>query len=116
MILSFQASRFPTRASIAYNVSKAGLDMLTKSQATELGQYNIRVNSVNPNIVMTDLARQWMNAGEGAVLKEGLIRRTPLGRIVEIHEVVNTIVFLLSDAAPIISGDSLFIDGGYSAF
>jgi len=89
--------------------------MLTKSQALELGQYNIRVNSVNPNIVMTDLAKQWMAAGEGAVLKEKLIARTPMGRITEIYEVVNSILFLLSDAAPMIHGEHLFIDGGYSA-
>jgi L-xylulose reductase len=111
-----QASRFGTRASIPYNLSKAAVDMLTKSMALELGPHNIRVNSVNPNIVMTNLARQWMAAGEGAVLKEKLIGRTPLGRITEVHEVVNTILFLLSDVAPMIHGEHVFIDGGFCAF
>jgi len=58
-----------------------------------------------------------MKIGEGAVLKKNLIARTPLGRITEIHEVVNSILFLLSKtAAPMISGEHLFIDGGYRAF
>lgn len=110
-----QAARFGTRASVPYNLSKAGVDMLTKSQALELGPYNIRVNSCNPNIVMTELARQWMAAGEGAALKEKLVARTPLGRIAEVDEVVNTIIFLLSDVAPMIHGEHLYVDGGFSA-
>jgi L-xylulose reductase len=89
--------------------------MLTKSMALELGPQGIRVNSLNPNIVMTDLARQWMAAGDGLALKENLIKRTPLGRILSIPDVVHSILFLMSDVAPMIHGESLFIDGGYSA-
>jgi L-xylulose reductase len=114
-IFSFKASRFGTRASVPYNLSKAGVDMLTKSMALELGPFNIRVNSCNPGIIMTELARQWMAAGEGAALKEKLIMRTPLQRIAEIGEVVNAIIFLLSDVAPMIHGQHLFVDGGFSA-
>jgi len=114
--VSSLAARLGTRASIPYNLSKAALDILTKSMALELGPSNIRVNSVNPNIVLTELARQWMKSSDGEALKTRLISRTPLGRIAEIHEVVNTIIFLLSDAAPMIHGENVLIDGGYSAY
>lgn len=83
--------------------------------AFELGRHKIRVNSVNPNIVMTALAEEWMRAGDGAVLKGKLVGRTPLGRVGAVSEVVDTILFLLSDSAPMIHGQSVFVDGGFSA-
>ncbi|ODN04788.1 D-erythrulose reductase [Orchesella cincta] len=111
--ISSLASRFPTRISTAYNLSKAAVDMLTKSMALEWGPHNIRVNSVNPNIVMTELAEAWI-AASGSQLKEKLLARTPLGKLLEIKDVVNAVLFLLWDGVTMIHGESLFVDGGYS--
>ena len=88
--------------------------MLTKSMAVELGPKNIRVNSVNPGIVITDMTRYFYEQGRGVPVKERVLSRTPLGRVCETDEVVNTILFLLSDLAPMIHGEQVFIDGGFS--
>jgi len=111
--ISSLASRFPTRISTAYNLSKAAVDMLTKSMALEWGPHNIRVNSVNPNIVMTELAQAWIDA-TGSQLKDKLLARTPLGKLLEIKDVVNAVLFLLWDGVTMVHGESLFVDGGYS--
>jgi len=89
--------------------------MLTKSMAVELGPKNIRVNSINPIIIETPISKPFFEGGVGRTIKERVVARTPLGRIAELEEVINTIIFLLSDAAPMITGEQIFIDGGYSA-
>ncbi|CAL8113778.1 unnamed protein product [Orchesella dallaii] len=111
--ISSLASRFPTRISTAYNLSKAAVDMITKSMALEWGPHNIRVNSINPNIVMTELAEAWI-AASGSQLKDKLLARTPLNKLLQIHDVVNAVLFLLWDRVTMVHGESLFIDGGYS--
>jgi NAD(P)-dependent dehydrogenase (short-subunit alcohol dehydrogenase family) len=98
-----------------YNLTKAAVDMLTKSMAVELGPKNIRVNSVNPIIIITPISKPFFEKGVGLTVKDRVVARTPLGRIAELDEVVNTMIFLLSDAAPMINGEQIFIDGGYSA-
>jgi len=112
--ISSLASRFGTQKSVVYSLTKAAVDMLTKSMAVELGPHQIRVNSVNPIFIMTELSRPFFE-GPGTKIKEILLGRTPLGRVAELDEVVNTILFLLSNVAPMIHGESVFIDGGYSA-
>ncbi|GAB6022516.1 hypothetical protein CHUAL_006623 [Chamberlinius hualienensis] len=95
-----------------YCGTKAGLDGVTRVMANELGRHNIRVNSVNPTVVMTDMGRK---AWGDPVVAAPLLNRIPLGRFVEVDEVVNTIVFLLSDSASIINGVSFPVDGGLLA-
>ncbi|CAG7824540.1 unnamed protein product [Allacma fusca] len=109
------ASRFGVPQSVVYNVSKAAVDMLTKAMAVELGPKKIRVNAVNPTIIMTPLAKNFYETGPGVQVKAKVLARTPMGRICELEEVVNTIMFLLSDLAPMIHGENIFIEGGYSA-
>lgn len=73
------------------------------------------MNSVNPNIVMgTDLARDWIGVA-GGQLKDKLVSRTPLGRVVDVSDVVNTVIFLLaSEQVGMIHGESVLVDGGFS--
>ncbi|XP_041363262.1 L-xylulose reductase-like [Gigantopelta aegis] len=95
---------------IVYASSKAAVDMLTKIMTLELGSKNIRVNSVNPTVVMTDMGKRnnWSDpAKSGPVLA-----LTPQGRFAEVHEVVDAILFLLSDKASMINGTCLPVDGG----
>ena len=89
---SFQA--LPNHA--AYAASKAGLDQLTKVMAVELGSYGIRVNSVNPTVVMTEMGkRAWSDPSKGGPM----LARIPLGRIPECDDIASVVCFVLSDAA-----------------
>ncbi|CAL8100463.1 unnamed protein product [Orchesella dallaii] len=90
-----------------YCASKASLDMLTKVMACELGEHKIRVNSVNPTAIWTEMAKKLPH-------NDGFMRRTPLKRIARVDEVVNTVLFVLGDDCPMMNGSFLTIDGGYS--
>ncbi|KAL4220809.1 hypothetical protein ACF0H5_019077 [Mactra antiquata] len=97
------------RECMAYNVSKAALDMVTKQYALELGPYNIRVNSVNPTVILTDMGREhWGDPKKGVKL----INATPLGRFCKVHEAVNPILYLLSDYSSMVTGTINPVDGG----
>lgn len=93
-----------------YATSKAGLNMLTRAHALELGRQNIRVNTVSPGLIRRDGIEQgW---------PEGVARwteRAPLSRMGEAEDVADAVLFLLSDAARWISGTNLVVDGGMSA-
>eukprot|EP01129_Flabellula_baltica_P011015 TRINITY_DN4739_c0_g1_i1.p1 TRINITY_DN4739_c0_g1~~TRINITY_DN4739_c0_g1_i1.p1 ORF type:complete len:250 (+),score=54.89 TRINITY_DN4739_c0_g1_i1:52-801(+) len=96
---------------VAYCTSKGGLDQFTRSIAFELGRYGIRVNSVNPTVVMTPMGKKVWGDAEKA---KPLLDRVPMGRFVEEEEVVDAIAYLLSDKASILNGVILKIDGGLS--
>lgn len=109
--VSSQASLVALWGHIAYGASKAALDSITRVSALELGQYNIRVNSVNPTVVMTEMsAGHW---GQPHVSKP-FLETMPLGRWATEDEIALPITFLLSDWASMITGITLPIDGGYS--
>jgi L-xylulose reductase len=96
----------------AYCASKSGLDQLTKVMAVELGKHGIRVNSVNPTVVLTEMGkRAWSDPEKG----EPMLRRIPLGRFAECEDVASVVCFLLSDAAGMLNGLALPIDGGFRA-
>lgn len=96
----------------AYAASKAALDMVTRVSAKELGPFNVRVNSVNPTVVWTKLAEKHWGDPEK---KSTMISKIPMGRFVEINEVVEPILHLLGDGSAMINGIVLPIDGGFSA-
>jgi len=95
---------------IDYNVSKAGLDMLTKSMATELGPYGINVNSISPDIVKTDMLPEGFWEKEG----KAFVRKTPLGRKAEVEDCVGPAIFLASTESNYMQGHILVLDGGMS--
>jgi NAD(P)-dependent dehydrogenase (short-subunit alcohol dehydrogenase family) len=95
----------------AYCASKAGLVMATKVLARELGQYGVRANSVCPTVVLTEMGqRVWGEEAKTAPM----IARIPLGRFAVPREVSDTVVWLASDAASMISGVDIPVDGGYT--
>ncbi|XP_034104496.1 L-xylulose reductase-like [Drosophila albomicans] len=95
----------------AYGASKAALDSLTKSLALELAPQKIRVNSVNPTVVMTPMGIQiWSDPAKS----EPLLERIPLSRFGEVDEVVETIGYLLSESSSFVNGHHLMLEGGYS--
>jgi NAD(P)-dependent dehydrogenase (short-subunit alcohol dehydrogenase family) len=95
----------------AYCASKAGLVMATKVLARELGQYGIRANSVCPTVVLTEMGqRVWGEDAKAAPM----LARIPLGRFAVPREVSDTVLWLASDAASMISGVDIPVDGGYT--
>ncbi|XP_029954600.1 L-xylulose reductase-like [Salarias fasciatus] len=110
--VSSQASQCALRDHAVYCATKGAVDMLTKVMALELGPHQIRVNAVNPTVVLTDMGRVGWSDPEKA---RTMTSRIPLGRFAEVEEVVNSILFLLSDKSSMISGVTLPVDGGFLA-
>lgn len=98
---------------LAYNVSKAGVDQLTHCAALELASKGVRVNAVNPGVVMTNLHRAGgMDAKTYADFMERSKTTHPIGRVGRPEEIAELIVFLSSPRASWITGASYSIDGG----
>ncbi|XP_027702197.1 carbonyl reductase [NADPH] 2-like [Vombatus ursinus] len=96
----------------SYSSTKGAMDMLTKIMALELGPHKIRVNTVNPTVVLTHMGRRVTNHTE---LAKYLKERTPLNKFAEVEDVVNSILFLLSDKSAMTNGSGILVDGGYLA-
>ena len=95
-----------------YNMNKHGLEGLTKGMAIDLAQYNIRVNSVCPTFVVTPITSKFL---KNKKFKKETLNNIPLGRFAEMSEIASAVVFLASDAASMITGTSLLVDGGWTA-
>jgi 3-oxoacyl-[acyl-carrier protein] reductase len=91
----------------AYAASKAGLIGLTKSVARELASRNIRCNAVTPGFIQTD-----MTAGLGGEVQQKLLAQVPLGRLGSAEDVAGAVLFLASDAAAYVTGETLKVNGG----
>lgn len=98
------------RGLAAYAATKAGMDGMTRSLARELGGRNIRVNSVAPGYLTTE-----MTHGLDEQQQQQIVKRTPLGRLGTPADVLGPVLFLLSDAAQFITGQVLVIDGGITS-
>ncbi|HPI93335.1 MAG TPA: SDR family oxidoreductase [Deltaproteobacteria bacterium] len=95
-----------------YGIAKAGVEMLTRVLASELAAANIQVNAVAPSMVRTDFSKPfWSND----LIREQVVKGIPLGRIAEPMDVVHPVLFLASDAADFITGQTLCVDGGATA-
>jgi len=100
---------------VAYNTSKAGLIMLTRSCAVDLARYGVRVNSVCPGTTDTPLVRQAVErAADPADARRKLESRRPLNRLGRVEEIAAAILFMASDEAGYATGSILSIDGGYT--
>ena len=95
----------------AYCVSKAGVEMLTRCAADELGEHGIRVNALRPGLVPTDLAAPLASHPLARANYESLM---PLGRLGTVEDVAAAAVFLLSDGASWITGQVFAVDGGHT--
>ena len=95
-----------------YSMTKFGVEGLTKGMALDLAKYNIRVNSVCPNIVLTPRTKKYFaNKKYNKYIKES----TPLDKVATVSDVATSITFLASDASSMITGTSIIIDGGWTA-
>jgi L-xylulose reductase len=95
---------------LPYNVSKAGMDMVTKQFALELGPYGIRVNSVNAALVSTPLVQSLIE--KGTLSENTFSSRMPMGRILTLEEIVDPILYLLSEHSAMVTGQMHVVDGG----
>ena len=95
-----------------YNMNKWGLEGLTKGMSLDLAKYNIRVNTVCPTFVVTPMTKKFL---KNQKFKKETLNNIPLGRFAELSEVSSAVVFLASDAASMITGTSLLVDGGWTA-
>jgi len=95
-----------------YSMTKFGLEGLTKGMALDLAKYNIRVNTVCPTFVVTPMTKKFL---KNKKFKKVTLNSIPLGRFAEMSEISSVVVFLASDAASMITGTSLLVDGGWTA-
>lgn len=94
----------------AYASTKAALDGMTRGMASELGPMGIRVNSVSPGFMETDMTSALTDKQ-----KARITRRTPLGRLGEVKDVADVVSFLLSEEARFVTGQTITVDGGFTA-
>ena len=100
--------RIPWAGHVNYAASKGGVDMLMQTLAQEVSHQRIRINGIAPGAIRTDINR---DANE-----EQLLKLIPYGRVGEVEDIANAVVFLASDASDYIVGTTLFIDGGMSLY
>ena len=95
-----------------YSMTKFGVEGLTKGMALDLAKYNIRVNSICPNIVLTPRTKKYFaDKKYNKYVKEN----TPINKIVTVSDVATAVTFLASEASSMITGSSIVIDGGWTA-
>ena len=111
--LSSVSSQKAQTDDIPYNVSKAGVDMITRCLALDWAQYNINVNAIGPGQFHTSLSAK---SHEDPRLREVMVACIPLGRVGEVREIAYLAVFLASPASDFITGQIIFIDGGCLQF
>ena len=95
--------------SMAYGASKWAVRGMTKIAAKELGRHHIRVNSIHPGYIETDMLAQ---GGFDDRQKEKMVRSVPAGRLGRPEDIANTALFLCSAAADYITGQEFVVDGG----
>jgi NAD(P)-dependent dehydrogenase (short-subunit alcohol dehydrogenase family) len=96
----------------AYSAAKGAIAIFTKSAALQYAQENIRINSVHPGYADTPLTKQRFS---DPAVRQGLIDRTPMGRLGTALDIANGVLFLASDESSWVTGSELVIDGGMTA-
>lgn len=115
VLVSSVRSKFATAAGTSvYGTSKAAIDMITRSLATEWGPMNVRVNAIAPTVFRSPLTA-WLYLDENADKRAGVLSRIPLGRLAEPEDFGGSVVFLCSKASDLVTGHILNVDGGFSA-
>lgn len=109
--MSSQAGMITLDDEAVYCMSKAAVNHMTKNLASEWAKYNIQVNGVAPTFIETPGTEPWLRDPE---FRKSVLDRIPLGRIGKPMEVAGTVVFLASEAASLITGEVILIDGGWT--
>ena len=96
----------------AYCATKHALEGLTKALALELGPHSIRVNTVCPTFIDTPMTHDWLAT---PAFREQVLGKIALGRVGTVEDVMGAVLFLASDAAALVTGSALMVDGGWTA-
>jgi NAD(P)-dependent dehydrogenase (short-subunit alcohol dehydrogenase family) len=110
--MSSQAGSIGLLNHVAYCASKGGVNLITKVLALEWAKYNIRVNAIAPTVIRTPMIDKVFADPE---VRKELTARIPLGKFGEPEDVAGAVIFLASDAAKMITGHILLVDGGWTA-
>lgn len=110
-VSSANSTRYTSRRS-PYNISKAAVNGLVGTLAVEWGRFNIRINAVAPGYVLTDMVKKGIE--EGIIDLETNFKVIPMKRLLRLEEIANGVCFLASEEASGITGQTLFIDGGWN--
>ena len=110
--MSSQLGRVGAPIRSVYNMTKFGLEGLTRGMALELAKYNIRVNSVCPTFVETPMVKAFF---KNKKFKKQVLENIPLGRVAQESDVSTAVAFLAADSSNSITGTSLMVDGGWTA-
>jgi NAD(P)-dependent dehydrogenase (short-subunit alcohol dehydrogenase family) len=110
--MSSQLGRVGAPIRSVYNMTKFGVEGLTRGMALELGKYNIRVNSVCPTFVETPMVKAFFKDKK---FKQQMLDNIPLGRAAQENDVSTAVAFLAADSSNSITGTSLMVDGGWTA-
>ncbi|OCC24410.1 hypothetical protein MB02_07465 [Croceicoccus estronivorus] len=97
----------------AYCASKAGLANFGAACAFEFGPHGVTVNTLAATVIVTDLNRELVRTQPE--LYDGIVKRTPIGRLGQVDDLMGALLFLASPASEFITGQTLFVDGGYTA-
>ena len=95
-----------------YHAAKHGVLGFTKSAALEYAARNIRINAICPGLIQTPMSDQMVAAGQGEALKE-MEKMIPMARVGRADEIANAVLWLCSDAASYVTGQSISVDGGF---
>ena len=109
--ISSQAAHVALPEHAAYCASKAGLNALTRSMASEWGGRGITSNTVSPTVALTTLGKKaWADAKK----RDDMLKQIPVGRFAEPNEIAEAIVFLCQDSSGMINGADVRLDGGFT--
>ena len=100
----------PSRS--VYNMTKFGLEGLTRGMAIDLAKNNIRVNTVCPTFVLTPMVKSFF---KNLKFKKQMVQNIPLGKVAEESDIATAVAFLAADSSSMITGTSLVVDGGWTA-
>ena len=95
-----------------YNMTKAGLEGLTRGMAIDLAKDNIRVNTICPTFVVTPMTKKFL---KNKKFRADTLKKIPMGKFAELSDVATAVTFLASDSSKMITGTSILIDGGWTA-
>jgi NAD(P)-dependent dehydrogenase (short-subunit alcohol dehydrogenase family) len=95
-----------------YCMTKHGIEGLTKAMAIDLAPLGIRVNSIGPTFIDTPLTKPFF---ENVAFRDDVLRRIKLGRLGTVEDLMGAVVYLASDAAALVTGTALVVDGGWTA-
>ena len=110
--MSSQLGRVGAPIRSVYNMTKFGLEGLTRGMALELGKYNIRVNTVCPTFVETPMVKAFF---KNKKFKQQVLGNIPLGRVAQEDDVSTAVAFLAADSSNSITGTYFMVDGGWTA-